>query len=214
MRGARALGSVDEHAGPAGHAPPRHAEREQRLADQLLERAQPRVHVARVARREVDDRVADELARRVIGDVAAARDLVHADAARRERVRGDEQVLAARAAAERHDRRVLEQQQRVGARAAAPRRDELVLERERIAVGDLAELPHRERHAPPYGLRSPRGSLRETCPQAIGFSTTGSASSAISRWRPSAGTRSCWTRAWSLISPSITASGRGGQPGM
>ena len=159
------------------------------------------MHVARVARREVDDRVAHELAGRVVGDVAAARDLVHRDAARRERVRGDEQVLAARAAAERHDRRVLEQEQRVGTRAAAPRRDELVLERERIAVGDLAELPHRERH-----LRS--------LPQAIGFSTTGSASSAISRWRPSAGTRSCWTRAWSLISPSITASGRGGQPGM
>ena len=161
------------------------------------------MHVARVARAEVDDRVADQLPGRVVGDVAAARHLEQLDPARGQRVLGDEQMLAARAAPERDDRGVLEQQQRVAALAAPTRRDQLVLERERIAVGDLSELLHRERH-----------NARGGNSQAIGFSTTGSTSSAVSRWRPSAGTRSCWTRDWSLISPSITASGRGGQPGM
>jgi len=65
----------------------------------------------------------------------------------------------------------------------------------------LTQLP------PRCGLETKRAT------QATGFSTTGTRSSESSLWRPSAGTRSACTRAWSFNTPSSTASGRGGQPG-
>ena len=63
--------------------------------------------------------------------------------------------------------------------------------------------------------RSLSGSARRlNARQATGFSMIGSEQVAGLRWRHVAGTRSAWTRSCSLIRPSSTASGRGGQPGM
>lgn len=86
------------------------------------------------AGREVDDRVADELAGCVERDVAAARDLVQPDPARGQLARRDEQVLGLRGASERDDGGVLEQEERVVARARAPLLDGALLARERLRV--------------------------------------------------------------------------------
>jgi hypothetical protein len=77
-----------------------------------------RADVRLSARREVRDRVADELPRPVPGDVAAARDLDQLDAAPCELHARGAQVLRLRAPAQRDHGRMLEQQQPI--RAAAP----------------------------------------------------------------------------------------------
>ena len=63
---------VDPHAGVLGEPARRHAERRQRVDDQLLDVAHVLGRAEPVA--ELHDRVADELARAVVGDVAAAAD--------------------------------------------------------------------------------------------------------------------------------------------
>ena len=82
------------------------------------------MHVAAIGL-QVEDRIADDLAGTVIGDVAAAAGLVHLDAQLGEPLVGGDDVRAAAVAldAERDDGRVLQQEQEIGnrARRAAPR---------------------------------------------------------------------------------------------
>ena len=71
----------------------RDAEVGRRPDQHLFEVAHVAVHVAAI-RPQIDDRIADELAGTVVGDVAAAARLEQLDAARRERLRRGEDVRA------------------------------------------------------------------------------------------------------------------------
>ena len=90
-RGELALGGGVPDAGPARLARPREPEPRQRLDQRLLEVAQVDVQIALVLAQQ-EDRVADELAGAVVGDVAAALDLEE------RRVAEVEQVVALGAA--------------------------------------------------------------------------------------------------------------------
>ena len=106
-----------------------------------------RLEIAHVAmdvlsiRLEVEDRIADQLSRAVIGDVAAASGLDDLDAARGQRLGGGDDVRPGLGElhAERDDMGMFEQQQRVGDAIGAPVFDEGLLQVERFAVGDQAE---------------------------------------------------------------------------
>ena len=89
---------------------------------------------------QVEDGVADELAGAVVGDVAAAVDLVERDAAAGEEFVGGEDVGAVGVAAEGEDGRVLEEQQDVVDATLEAEIDELRLEAEGFVVGDAAEI--------------------------------------------------------------------------
>ena len=104
------------------------------------------MHVGRAARGEVDDQVADELARPVVRRAAAARRLEHGYAARGERGAGLEQVGRIEAAPERDHGRMLEQQQRIGPGARAARFESFELRLQRFAPPD-----------PPHPLDLERG---------------------------------------------------------
>ena len=88
---------------------------------------------------EIEDGVADELARPVVGHVAAAAGLDPVDAARRERLRRVEDVARLGATAERDHRLVLDEQHHVADRARAPRLDEVLLEGVHGLVATAAE---------------------------------------------------------------------------
>ena len=94
---------------------------------------------------EVDDRVADELAGAVVGDVAAAAGLVDFEAARAEELGRHEHVIDLGGATQREDRLVLEQEQRVRDLAALPRGLQALLELVRGPVGDATEPMYVER---------------------------------------------------------------------
>ena len=79
---------------------------------------------------EVEDRVADELARAVVRRLAAAVGLDDVDLELRREV----QLVSLRPAPERHDRLVLEQEHRVRALPCLHRVGERALERERLGV--------------------------------------------------------------------------------
>ena len=81
-----------------------------------------------------EDRVADQLARPVIGDVAAALDLVE------RRVAEVEQVLAVGAAAGGDHVRVLDEDERVGDLVALARAHQLALQRPDLAEVAGAEI--------------------------------------------------------------------------
>ena len=88
---------------------------------------------------EIDDGVADELARAVVGDVAAAIDFMQGDAfAGEELIRGED-VGAAGVAAEGEDGRVLEENEGIGDHAGFACGDEALLEGEGLRVRDAAE---------------------------------------------------------------------------
>ena len=89
---------------------------------------------------EIEDGVADELAGTVIGDVAAAIDLVEGDAAGGEQLVGREDVGAVGVAAEGENRRVLKQQENVADAAGGAQGDEFVLKAERFAVVHAPEI--------------------------------------------------------------------------
>ena len=112
------------------------AERGERADQRLLEVPDVLLHVAAVPL-QVEDRVADELARAVEGRLAAAVGLDHLDL----RALGHVQLRGlVGAPAERHDGRVLEQDDRVGDRALRDRAREGALQLPRLEVRDLAEL--------------------------------------------------------------------------
>ncbi len=94
----------------------------------LLEVPDVAVDVAPVGG-EVEDRVAHDLPRAVIGDVAAPARLEELEAAVLERVLGEEHVLAPRVAAQGEDGVVLEEEQGVGDPPGLPVRHQLRLER-------------------------------------------------------------------------------------
>ena len=100
--------------------------------------SRPPVGVAQAA--QVEDGVADELAGAVIGDVAAAVDLVEGDAARGKQLIGGENVGAVGVAAQRKHRRMLEQQQHVADAVLLAQRDQLLLQAKGFSVGDAAEI--------------------------------------------------------------------------
>ncbi len=77
---------------------------------------------------QIEDGVADELAGAVIGDVAAAVDLVEGDAARGRATRRRREVGAVGVAAEGEHGRVLEQQQHVADAALRAQRDQFFLQ--------------------------------------------------------------------------------------
>ena len=91
-------------------------------------------------RAQVENGVADQLARAVEGDVTAAVCFIDGDAALGEGfVRGDD-VFAMRVAAQREQRLVLEQEQRVADALLFAQLDEHLLQFERGRIIDLAEL--------------------------------------------------------------------------
>jgi len=102
---------------------------------------------------EVEDRIADDLAGPVIGDVAAASGLDDVESPRPERLRRQEEVLHSRVAPEREDRIVLEEKEGVGDAAGLPLRDEARLQVEPLRVRHAPEVthlqrPHRARRRP------------------------------------------------------------------
>ena len=106
-------------------------------------------HVA-IAFAEVDDRIADELAGTVIGDVTPARGLEETDALGIELGRGRDEVADVAAAAEGDDGRVLEQQKLIGDHLLLPQLHELLLQPHAVLVRDemkVAELTHAHQRA-------------------------------------------------------------------
>ena len=103
--------------------------------DRLLDRAEVRDDVD-----DAHDRIADELAGAVVGQLAAAVDVDDVDPALAIPVLAERQLARQRPAPARVDRRVLEQQQRVRDRVGLARGPHALLQRERLAVLDDAEL--------------------------------------------------------------------------
>jgi len=103
---------------------------------------------------QVHDRVADELARPVEGDVAAALRLEQLDAARREEGGRRNEILRLGAAPERDHGRMLEQEQHIVRDLAAdPRAGHRALELEPARVGDEAEVHDVHRRERSVGVR-------------------------------------------------------------
>ena len=101
----------------------------------VVDRAEVRAFFAGEVAAQIDDRIADELAGAVVGDVAAAIDLVELDAALREEFIAGENVGAVGVAAKREDGRMLEQQQRVADEVLLARGDDLLLDGEAFGIG-------------------------------------------------------------------------------
>jgi hypothetical protein len=92
---------------------------------------------------EVEDRVADQLARPVEGRPAAAVGLDHLDVG----IRGHVDLPVVGAPSDRDHGRVLEEDHGVGRGALLDGGGELALKRQRIRVGRLAEMDHAGVHA-------------------------------------------------------------------
>ncbi len=88
---------------------------------------------------QLENRVADELARAVVGDVPPAVDSEERGADGRQPVGVRENVCLVRAAAERIDVGVLEQEERVLDQVSLPRRGEPLLENPGLAILDAPE---------------------------------------------------------------------------
>ena len=149
---AASFSSPDPDAGQPGHAAAVDAVVGRHADQHLFQVAHVAVHVAAIGL-QVDDRVADDLAGAVVGDVAAAAGLVHLDAARGQRLGGRENVRSAAVAAhaERQDVRMLDEQQQIADAARAPLLDERALQRQRVGVRHEAEPPDLERVAQRVG---------------------------------------------------------------
>jgi hypothetical protein len=89
---------------------------------------------------EIEDGVADELAGAVIGDVAAAIDLVHLHSTLGEEIVASEDVGAVGVAAEGEDGRMLQHEESVADEVLLASGDDLLLDGESFAVGDAAEM--------------------------------------------------------------------------
>src|SRR5690606_6663139 len=120
-------------------------ERGQGGDDTRLQVPQEAVYVA-AATLEIDDRVADELPRAVIRDVAAAADAhQRRDSGTRTAARERTQILDATAATGGEHRIVLEEQELIAEHVVRAR--ELFLQRERLRVVDAPEPARRDRAA-------------------------------------------------------------------
>ena len=80
---------------------------------------------------QIEDRIGDELAGTMEGDVAAAIDFVQLDTALRQELRRGQHVVQTGIASERDDRRMLQQQQRVLDAAGFAQLEQRALEIER-----------------------------------------------------------------------------------
>ena len=107
-----------------------------------------RVNVPTTERSEIDDRVADELPRRVIGHVPATTHLEDLDALRTQRGLTELEILAVGAATEGDDGRMLEQEQPVARTPREPVCYGLALKGECLGVGLPAEPLDRDRGRP------------------------------------------------------------------
>jgi hypothetical protein len=98
------------------------------------------------ARVQVDDRVTNELAGPVVGDVAAAARLVDLDPARSKHVRARQNVSASAVAAhaEGQDVGMFEQEQRIADDAGSAIFHQGSLQGECLSVGDAAQASHVE----------------------------------------------------------------------
>jgi hypothetical protein len=101
-------------------------------------------------RGEVEDRIADGLARPVVRDVAAAPGLEDLEPLGPERVFREEDVLRAGVAAEGEDGVVLQEQEGVGDPPGLALRDQAGLQLQPLRVGQPAEVPDFQRT---YGRR-------------------------------------------------------------
>lgn len=115
------------------------------------------MEVALRLRFESHDRVADELARLVAGDVAAAARLLEVEPPPGDLLRGEEEVVPSAAGAESDDGTVLEDPERVRKIAPAPELDEDILRLVRARVGNTWS--HRSR-SPAKSLSCRRGARR------------------------------------------------------
>ena len=88
---------------------------------------------------QIDDGVADELTRAVIGHVAAAIDLMHFNSAARQPLVANQNVGVRRVAPQRNHRRMLQQQERVTDEVLLARRDDALLNFQRFSVRHAAE---------------------------------------------------------------------------
>ena len=77
---------------------------------------------------QIDDGVADKLPGAVIGNIAAAIDLMHLNSVARQPLVADQNIRARCVAAQRNYRRMLQQQQRVADPALLARRDDAPLD--------------------------------------------------------------------------------------
>src|SRR5688572_20113137 len=143
----RDLACMRPHAGVAAVATCLDAHLAECHDERFLDLAQVPVQVLAVSL-EVEDGVAHQLSGAVEGDVAAALDFVHLDAARAKPFGRGDDVRLLRRATEGDDRRMLEQQQDVfvdlpGDAAAC----EIALELQGDRVGDGAELRDQKLHS-------------------------------------------------------------------
>jgi len=130
---------VDENAGPTRDPTRRHTEFLERIDQAGLEPPQMVMHIPAIAGIEVHDRIADQLARCVVGDVAATTDLEDIDPEFPQSLRALPEILGIRTPAEGHDGWMFEQKQTIFRQAGKPIGDRGLLELERFAVGDLAQ---------------------------------------------------------------------------
>ena len=117
------------------------------------------MHVAAI-RIEIENRIADQLARPVIRHVAAAAGLEHVDAERRQSIgRGQDVRTAVFLDANGEDVRMLQEQQRIGNAIGLALVDQPALQLEPVRVGNEPEPPHLERTRSPEraGLIAKRG---------------------------------------------------------
>ena len=119
------------------------AERPARVDHRALERAHQRPY-EQAPTAQADDRVGHQLARAVVGHLAAPFDADDVDPARCERLGRGEDMRRIRGAAEREHGRVLEQQQLVADPVVGARSGQPLLQRPGPFVGDPAEPVHLE----------------------------------------------------------------------
>ncbi len=96
---------------------------------------------------QIDDRVADELARAMVGDIAASIDLVQFDAALLQKLVRGEDVGTAGIAAESEDWGVFKQEEGVADEILFARDDYLLLDGEAFRERDAAEMKEMDEHA-------------------------------------------------------------------
>jgi hypothetical protein len=138
----RELLTADPYAGESLDAVSRDPVVGSRPDKDFLEIADVLVNVAAIWF-QVDNRVADNLSRTMVGNVAAAPGLMHLDAARSKRFGGRQDVRAPAVAAdaEREDVRMFDENELIVDPIAAPLIDERALQFERLRVRHASELP-------------------------------------------------------------------------
>lgn len=122
---------------------------DERLFDQTDEvyRAEVRTALAWEVAAEVEDGVADELARTVVGDVSSAIDLVYLDAFLGEELVGGQDVGTCGVSTEGEDRGMLEEQEGVADLIRLAGGDDSLLDGEAFGIGNAAELEEMDDHA-------------------------------------------------------------------